>query len=146
MQEAEVKEIEPLEESNLIELYLSMEEDYHFAAGFYYDAEKQTHKLCEFVHLGMIVDSVLIGMYEQTLYGCYACRYFLRDDCIEFYDTIYFQQDYSTPMLIHNTGKSDLIIRFEAYPKKWTIKPGESKRIMPFSPDGADVEEEQEKK
>lgn len=142
MEEARIIEIEPLDEANLIELYLSLMEDNHFAAGFYYDANRKPHELVEYVHVGMFTDSVLIGTYEEVMYDEYVCRYYWRDTCIEFYDTIYGQQDYSTPMLIHNTGKSDLIIRFEAYPKLWTIKPGESKKIVPFSPVGADGEKE----
>ena len=142
MEEAEVIEIVPLDEANLIEMYLSMEEDNYFAAGYYYDTDRKAHELVEYVHVGMFTDSVLIGTYEEVVYDEYMCRYFLRENYIEFYDTLYGQQDYSTPMLIHNTGKSDLIIRFEAYPKVWTIKPGESKRIVPFSPEGADGEKE----
>lgn len=52
LEEAEVKELLPsLEETRLIELYLSMEEDAHFAAGFYYDTDKKAHKLVEYVHV-----------------------------------------------------------------------------------------------
>lgn len=141
MEEAEVTELMPLDEANLIELYLSLDDDCHFAAGFYYDADRKAHELVEYMHVGMFTDSVLIGTYEDALYGSYVCRYYWRSNSIEFYDTIYGQQDYSTLMLIHNTGKRDLIIQFEFYPKKWTIKPGESKMIIPFSSEGADLDE-----
>lgn len=83
MEEAEVTEIVPLDEANLIELYLSLTEDNHFATGFYYDADRKVHELVEYVHVGMFTDSVLIGTYEEVIYNEYVCRYFLRDTCIE---------------------------------------------------------------
>ena len=73
----------PLDEANLIELYLSLTEDNHFATGFYYDADRKVHELVEYVHVGMFTDSVLIGTYEEVIYNEYVCRYFLRDTCIE---------------------------------------------------------------
>ena len=138
-EKAELNEVTYQDEANLIELYMSLEDDDYFGKGFYYDTEKKPHELREHVHVGMFQDSVLIHFIkEENLQGC-ACRYFPMGNYVEFYDTLYKQQDYSTPMLIHNTGKKDLPIRFEAYPHVWTIKPGESKRIMPFTPDGADT-------
>lgn len=125
-------------EKNVIELYLSIEENYHFAKGFYCDGDGVAHELSTHIHVGMFVDTVLIGTKDVGVGGDYVCRYYYRDT-IEFYDTLYHQQDYSTPMLIHNTSNHyDLIVRFEGYDKQWTIAPGESKRIVPFSPVGAD--------
>lgn len=141
-EKAEIKEIPKLEEANLIELYMSLEDDYCFGAGFYYDAEKNAHELREYVHLGMFQDSVLIHIVKDELLMDCACRYFPMGNSVEFYDTLYCEQDYSTPMLIHNTGKQELQIRFQMYEHVWTIKPGESKRIIPFKPDGADMEED----
>ena len=68
-----------------------------------------------------------------------VCRYFPNAK-VEFYDTLYGQQDYSTPMLIHNTGKRDLVVGFQMYPYEWKIEPGTSKHIMPYQ-----VEEEGQK-
>lgn len=143
-EKAEVREIPKLDESNVIELYMSLEDDYCFGAGFYYDAEKNTYELKEHVHLGMFQDSVLIHIVKDELLMDCVCRYFPMGRYVEFYDTLYKQQDYSTPMLIYNTGNMDLQIRFQMYEHVWTIKPGESKRIIPGKPDGADPEEGEE--
>ena len=125
-------------EKNIIELYLSMDERHCFAKGFYWDVDGEKHELGATVHVGMLVDSVLIGIEERALFGEFLCRYFLRSR-IEFYDTLYSQQDYSIPMLIHNTsGEKDLVVKFERYDKTWTIAPGGTKCIVPFTPLGAD--------
>ncbi len=123
--------------SNLIELYLSSVEDHSFARGVYYDEAKQPHELKECVHIGMIRDSVLLDM-EGSVEPITVARYFPGANSITFYDTLYQEQDYSTPMLIHNTGKTDLVIWFQFYDHQWTIAPGEAKPITPFQPDGAD--------
>ena len=141
-EKATLQETPVCADKNTIELYLSMDEKYHFAKGFYRDEEGKSHELCAHVHTGMLVDTVLIGAQDTAVFGEYVCRYFYRST-IEFYDTLYHQQDYSMPMLIHNTSKErDLVVCFERYDKQWTIAPGESKRIIPFSPMGADVEGE----
>ena len=44
--------------------------------------------------------------------------------------SLYGQQDYSTPMLIHNTGKRDLIVGFQMYPYEWKIEVGTSKQTF----------------
>lgn len=123
MEKTELKEVLYQDEANLIELYMSLEDDNYFGAGVYYDAEKKIYELREYVHLGMFQDSVLIHLAEKEMVT--ACRYFPTGNYVEFYDTLYGQQDYSTPMLIHNTGKKELPIRFQMYPHVWTIKPGE---------------------
>ena len=136
-----LKEIPYQHSANLIELYLSLEDNDYFGKGFYYDAGKQPHELVEIVHIGMLQDSVLVCfMPGDELHGC-VCRYFPNNQ-VEFYNTLYGQQDYSTPMLIHNTGKKDLIICFQMFQYKWTIAPGESKYIKPFELDGADAIDE----
>ncbi len=120
------------DESNLIELYLSLEDSSYFGKGFYYDANKKPYELEKYVHYGRIQDSVLINCLScEELQSETVCRYFPKG-CIEFYDTLYGQQDYSTPMLIHNTGKEPLVVRFQFHPKEWTILSGESKYIIPF--------------
>lgn len=141
LEETTLKEPVYQDEANLIELYLGMEEQHNFAKGFYYNEEKKTEELYDDMHVGTFTDTILIGTYKDSIWGEYVCRYYYRDTDIEFYDTLYGQQDYSTPMLIHNVGKTDLRICFERYDRHWTIKPGESKRIIPYQPDGADLEE-----
>lgn len=124
------------DEAELIELFLTTS-GYQFAAGFYYDAQKQPHPLEQSVHLGMFQDSVLIRVKDDR-FGRYVCRYFPLGSKITFYDTLYKQQDYSVRMLIHNNGKIPLQIEFQGFKATWTIQPGEAKEIQPFCADGAD--------
>lgn len=49
-------------------------------------------------------------------------------DTIEFYNTLYRQQDYSRRILVH---KIPLVIQFEGFRAAWTILTGESKMITP---------------
>lgn len=133
---------ELLDVANLIELYLSLDDNFYFCKGFYYDPEKNAHELYTSVHVGFMVDSCLIGTYEGRQWGNFVCRYFLGGEQIKFYDTLYHQQDYSTPMLIHNNGSGDMVVCFEGFPETWTIKPGKSRRIVPYSPEGADAGKE----
>lgn len=138
LEETDLEQETLLDAANLIELYLSLDDNYYFCKGYYYDSEKKAHELYTNIHLGFIVDSCLIGTMEGIQWGTFVCRYLLGEDRIIFYDTLHHQQDYSTPMLIHNTGSGDMVICFDGYPEKWTIRPGESKRIAPYSPDGSD--------
>lgn len=124
------------DETDLIELYMT-DVNVQFCNGFIYDEIKVPHQLTHDVHCGMFQDSVLIRK-KDDLMGEYVCRYFPRGSTIEFYDTIYHQQDYSLPILIHNTGSIPLKIKFVGFRAVWTILPGESKRIQPFCADGAD--------
>lgn len=126
----EAKMSEPcyLDEANLIELFLS-DEGYQFCAGFYYDEMKNPHKLHEYVHVGMFQDSVLIHFGDNP--GDTACRYFPFGNVIEFYDTLYHQQPYEIPMLIHNQGCESLTIRFQGFRQRWSIEPGAQTRIIP---------------
>ena len=69
------------------------------------------------------------------------CRFYLRNaakEFIEFYDTLYGQQEYSIPILIHNVGEKDLIIKFEGCSETWIIKAGESNNIIPYVSKGED--------
>lgn len=126
--EAEMATTKFLDEANIIELYLC-DEGYQFCAGFYYDENKRPHELHESVHLGMFQDSVIIYLGDDISNS--ACRYFPFGHTIEFYDTIYHQQPYDLPMLIHNQGCNPLTIRFEGHSKTWTIYPFEDERIVP---------------
>lgn len=123
------------DDADLIELYLC-DTNSQFAAGFYYDEEKQPHRLYGSVHLGTFQDSVMVCLAEEP--GICTCRFFPKGHTIEFYNTLYGQQDYSHRILIHNTAKIPLAIQFEGFQVTWTILPGESKTITPFCADGAD--------
>lgn len=137
LERAELAEAEPRDEAELIELYLSCE-GMCFCKGFYYDAEKKRHELECLVHVGMHTDSCLICIADDGL-GSIACRYFPGERGVEFYDTIYNQQDYSTRMLIHNSDTRPLEIRFERFDAVWTIEPDGEKYIMPYSYEGSDA-------
>lgn len=132
---AEIKPPIYQDDAELIELYLC-DENSQFAAGYYYDGEKQPHTLIGSVHLGTFQDSVMVCLAEEP--GVCTCRFFPMGHTIEFYNTLYGQQDYSRRILIHNTGKSPLVIQFEGFQATWTIQTNESKMIMPFCADGAD--------
>lgn len=116
------------DDAELIELYLC-DQNYQFSAGFYYDADKHPHQLRESVHLGTFQDSVLIFQ-SDNVSNC-VCRYFPLGSTVEFYDTIDQQQDYSSRILIHNTGSIPLTILFQGFKDTWTIQPGASQMIMP---------------
>jgi len=121
-----------------IELYLS-DKGARFDRGCHYDERGGEHPLDCFVHVGMVADSCLIypkGEWD----GMALCRYFPRQDGVEFYDTLYGQQDYSTPLRIHNVGSTPLRVRFQFYPPVWTVLPGEQTDILPYCAEGADPE------
>ena len=140
-EEADMNVVSCQEQSNLIELFMSVEDDYRIGKGFYYDSQKTAHELNADVHVGMFQGSVLL-YYEQENAPCeYVCRYFPTDNGIELYDTLYGQQDYTTPMHIHNTGQQALMVSFPSYGHVWTVDVGASKRIMPLLPDGMEEED-----
>lgn len=123
--------------SNLIELYLS-DEGHRFCKGFYYDEDKQPHELVCWIHVGMFVDSCLIFLHRPQTLGTIVCRYYIRSDSVEFYDTLYQQQEYSIPILIHNQTPKPMRVRFEFFDAVWTIPPWDRKIITPYSYDGTD--------
>jgi len=137
LEPAEMPEPEYRDEAELIELYLN-DEDTRFCKGFYYDAEKKPHELSCHVHVGTFVDTCLIYLEEDEFMNDTACRYYLRYGSVEFYDTLYHQQDYSRRMLIHNTSKHPMEIKFEGFNAVWTILPGSEKLITPYCFDGSD--------
>lgn len=109
----------------LIELYL-MEENDHFAKGTYWDARGTAHPLGVSRHLGTVVDSCLLYR-EDGEPGQYYGRYYLESPGeVEFYDTLYGQQDYSVPILIHNCGTIPLTISLEGYGQAGTVDPGKA--------------------
>ena len=134
LQRVEPPEVTYQDAADLIELYLT-DEGYNFAAGYYYDREKNPHKLDCSIHAGMVTDSCLIRFEDGIV-----CRYFPSIFGVMFYNTIYKQQDYSRPILIHNVGRDALRIQFEGFPAAWTILPGQEKTIYPYCREGADEE------
>lgn len=135
-EKAELKARPVCDEANILELYMSSEERFKFAKGFYRDSEGVAKEIFPHIHVGMFMDSVLL---REPQTGAYLARYFDRPGTVELYDTIYHQQPYDIPMLIHNTSrKYPLKIRFERCNREWTIASGGNKRIIPFDPSGAD--------
>lgn len=114
---------------DLIELYLS-DEGNRFVKGFYYDADKAPHELEAFVHEGLIVDSCLVHFADDFITGI-VCRYFIQPETIEFYDTLYHQQEYNTPILIHNCSDKPMKVEFPFSIDVWTIEPWSDMRIEP---------------
>ena len=125
------------EKRGLIELFLH-DRGERFGRGIYHDPLGGCHRLECQIHMGMFTDSCLIQVAEGPGWGVCACRYFPREDGVEFYDTLYNEQDYSTPMRIHNTGKTPLRVRFQFYDPVWTVPPGGSRELFPYRAEGAD--------
>lgn len=132
-EEADIKEPIFQDEANLIELYLADNDGYYFEKGYLYDEKKVIHTLAPYLNIGMFQDSVLLGVAGEDEWDNYACRFFPQWGGIEFYDTLYHQQDYELPILIHNIGTTKLTVRFQGMKVIWTIPPGESKRIIPYN-------------
>lgn len=108
----------------LIELYLSEEND-HLCKGLYWDKAGVAHPLTTRIHLGMVVDSCLLYAADEKEERYFARYYLQADDEIQFYDTLYGQQDYSVPLLIHNCGTVPLTISREWYGQVGTVAPGD---------------------
>ena len=140
LEPAELVEPEYPEDTELIELFLS-EDGMRFCKGIYHDADKKLHELQCITHLGMVTDSCLIYTVDDNNLDECMCRYFPESGGVEFYNTLYNQQDYSRRLLIHNTGLQPLKIRFESYDAVWTLLPGEQRMITPYCADGADEPE-----
>lgn len=113
---------------NIIELYLK-DTGSKFSKGFFYDEDGQAHELGRHVSAGMFTNSCLVHLVESP--GEFVCRYFPQYGGIEFYNTIYRQQDYSRDMVIHNVGEKPLAIKFERSENVVVLAPGETKQITP---------------
>ena len=116
------------EAANLMELWLGSG-DYLFDKGVHYDTDGVPHLLTCSIHLGTFQDSCLIN-YQDGL-SITACRYFPHDHRVEFYDTIYKQQDYTTPLWIHNTSKAPLTVEFQFGGVEHIIEPGGELLVHP---------------
>lgn len=136
LEPAVLREPEYLDEADVIELYLSTNAQFRFCTGFVYDADKKPHELECSAHAGTFQDSCLIRM--KTFPYDTVCRYFPSRYSIEFYNTIYNQQDYSRRLLIHNVGKDYLTVSFECFNAEWKIAPGDKRWITPYDKTGAD--------
>ena len=130
------KEAAFMYEEDRIELFLS-DRGNRFVRGYWHGPEGERQELDCYVHLGMFTDSCLIYPAHEWD-GMALCRYFPREYGVEFYDTLYKQQDYSTPLHIHNTGNDPLQVRFQFFDACWTIPPGENRVILPYCNKGAD--------
>lgn len=138
LQKTILKEVEYQDEAELLELYLSMDDEDNFCKGFYYDNSKKAYELFPRINIGMFVDTVLLGIKEDSGGVKGMCRYYIEPDQIEFYDTARNQEGNRIPMLIHNNGSENLKICFQFMDLTWTIKSGESKKIIPYRPEGSD--------
>lgn len=117
---------ETLEEpyqGELIELYLTDEGD-HFCKGIYWDPQGGAHPLAVSRHVGMVVDTCLLCEAEGDLERIYGRYYLQSPGEVEFYDTLYGQQDYAVPMLLHNCGTTPLEICREGYGPMGRVEPG----------------------
>jgi len=139
---AEIVPPEYLDEAEVIELYLTNDSHYKFCTGFYYDGDKKPSELVCHVHAGTLQDSCLITLKESP--GVITCRYFPFRYSLEFYNTIYRQQDYSRRLFIHNVGKDTLTVSFERFKAEWRIAPGDKRWITPYDKTGADETYEDE--
>ena len=116
------------EAKNILELWLG-KGDHRFGKGVHYDTDGNPHVLQLSIHLGTIRDSFLICHEDNP--GIIVARYFSGYQGVEFYDTIYGQQDYTAPMLIHNTADYELSIRFQFAKVEHRIEPGGEHLIHP---------------
>ena len=114
----------------LIELYLTDEGD-RFAKGYYYDGDGNAHELIACIHQGMLVDTCLIHCASDDLMLRFVCRYYIAPDEVMFYNTLYGQQDYSLPILIHNNSAEPMTITLEWSPDSWTIPSWGEETITP---------------
>lgn len=142
---ATIREAEYLDDKNVIELFLDEGNDYYLGRAYYFDSIGKRQLLDYHINLGMFQDSVLIFGTEGEIAGCPLCRFFTKEGGDLFYKTFCENEIYTLPMLVHNTGTSDLTLRFDWHSNTWTIKPGESKRIMPYLADDSDIEEKDKK-
>ena len=138
---ATIREAEYLDDKNVIELFLDEANDYYLGRAYYFDSIGKRQLLDYHINLGMFQDSVLIFGTEGEIEGYTLCRFFPKEAGVLFYKTFCEDEIYTIPMLLHNTGASDLTIRVDWHSNTWTIKPGESKRIMPYLADDSDIEE-----
>ena len=125
---ATLMEPEFREATNLIELWLGSG-DHRFDKGVHYDADGNPHILQLSIHLGAVRDSFLICHMDNP--SVTIARYFSGYQGIEFYDTIYGQQDYAVPMRIHNTADYELSVRFQFAKIEHRIEPGRELLIHP---------------
>lgn len=119
--ECSLPEPEVREANNLLELWLGSG-DHRFDKGVHYDAGGNPHILQLSLHLGTMCDSFLICHRENP--HIIIARYFSGYQGIQFYDTLPRQQDYSTPILVHNTADYELSIRFQFSDTEHRIAPG----------------------
>lgn len=144
LEPAEIKSLEPFDgETPLIELRIS--DNVEFRSGIYYDSDNVPHELACRTHVGTFKDSCLIYLAEEQTMDEIVCRYFPKGNEIEFYDTLYGQQDYSVKMLIHNESDVELKVSFENFDAVRTIPAGGKKSIIPYDSEGADSDDEEQK-
>lgn len=110
---------------NCFELYMSEKCEHFFKAGFYYDFEGTAVQLKGLTHIGSFTDSVLLMDSSKDI----LLRYFIHAKSIEFYKSIFINRKWDIPIIIHNEGKENFIIKCERLKKEWIISPGVSETI-----------------
>lgn len=129
-----------LDEASVLELYMSFNEVSCFGKGYFYDALKNPHELYKYELCGKNPGPVFLQYEEGSILHC-SCTYQVITKGVEFHVTPHREQNSFMPMVIHNTGDYPILIWFHRGSKTWTILPGETKRIIPFDPYGASIEE-----
>jgi len=124
--------------TDLIELFLTDEGD-RFAKGYYYAAAGQPHELVAYTHEGLLVDTCLVHFLKEDLMCGIACRYYIDLEKVEIYNTLYGQQNYGRPILIHNNSSEPMTVEFEMFAGTWTIEPWGEKTIVPFTNANSDT-------
>ncbi len=116
--------------AQLIELFINDEMN-RFCKGFYYDENKEPHMLDCFTNYEMNETCGHVHIWENNRISETVCRFYIHEKGIEFYDTLYHQQDYSKKMLIHNTADNPITISFQFSDVSYVIAPGGSIEFMP---------------
>lgn len=106
LQEIDPVEFEPIQATDLLELYLA---EGAFFAGYLYDEAGSAHELQAFTHSGMFADSQLIAAKDCA--ASFACCYFLEFEGIRFYGKEFLRR----PMLLHNLSAAPLKIAWDTF-------------------------------
>lgn len=107
------EKVEPttfLQETNLIELYMTDTES-NFCEGYFYDEHGAVHPLALAIRVSFIEDTYMLYCKNRPIleYGCVA-RYYCEPHGIGFYDTIKKQYEHVLRILIHNEAACDFTV------------------------------------
>ena len=128
-----------LDETSVLELFMSFNEVSCFAKGFFYDKQKKPHELYKYEPYAKATDPIFLHYEKESALHC-VCTYQTFSKGIAFHEPSHHERHSFLPIIIHNTGDYPIPIWFQRSPETWTILPGEVKRIIPFGPYGASME------